>query len=184
MNKRRKKNINTVNAINKIDRNIETIAKNSEETNKKLGSLIDSNKSKLTKIITVVTLIAALVTISGFTVKDLIQKLIDSSPKQYEIYLSSEYSKIEINAKTDVLATLNFDAKDVRITAYLDSVKDGDILNMAQKSETEWHKKVRFEHAGIYKIVATATAPNGDVVEGYMEIEVVPSNADIFNHIF
>lgn len=184
MSKRRKKNIDTVNTINRIDKNIETIAKNSEETNIKLSSLINSNKSKLTKIITVVTLIAALVTISGFTLKDLIQKFIGNPPQQYEIYLSSEYSKIESNANTDVLATLNFDAETVSIAAYLDSVIDGDILKMEQKNETEWHKKVRFEHTGIYKVVATATAPNGDTIEGYMEIEVVPSNGDIINQIF
>lgn len=184
MSKRRKKNINTVNAVNRIAKNIETITKNSEETNKKLSSLINSNTSKLTKILTVVTLIAALVTIGGFTLKDLMQKFIGNPPRQYEIYLSSEYSKIEANVNTDILATLNFDTETVSIAAYLDSVIDGDILKMEQKNETEWHKKVRFEHTGIYKVVATATAPNGDIIEGYIEIEVVPSNRDIINQIF
>lgn len=183
MSKRRKKNIDTVNTVNRIDKNIEIIAKNSEETNKNLDSLINSNKSKLTKTITIVTFLAALVTISGFTLKDLIKKNNADPQPQFEIYLSSEYSKIEANAHTDILATLNFDANAVSIAAYMDSDIDGDILKMERKNETEWHKKVRFEHTGIYKVVATATAPNGDIIEGYVEIEVVPPSEDMINQI-
>ncbi len=97
--------------------------------------------------------------------------------------MSSEYSKLKVNGPTDILATLNFDANAVSISAYLDSVIDGDILKMERKNETEWHKKVCFVHTGIYKVVATATASNGDIVEGYVEIEVVPSSEDIINQI-
>ena len=68
---------------------------------------------------------------------------------------------------------LNFDTDAISITGYLDSVKDGDTLNMIRKNETEWHIKVVFKSSGVYKVVATATAPNGDVIEGFIEIEVV-----------
>lgn len=174
MSKRRKKNIDVAEAMNKIDKNIETVVKNSEEANERLGSLVNNNKSNLAKIITVVTLLAALVTISGFTIKDIVKRIVGDPPKQYEIYLSSEYSKLEVKADTEMLATLNFDATSVSIAAYLNSVLDGDILEMEQKNETEWHHKVYFQNVGVYKVVATAIAPNGDVIEGYTEIEVIP----------
>lgn len=183
MSKRRKKNVHTTNAMNRIDGNIETIAKNSEEANKKLGSLINGNKSKLTKITAIVALLAALATISGFTLRDLIKTIAGDPPQQYEIYLSSEYYKLVVNADTDILATLNFNASSVSLAAYLNSDIDGDILEMNQKKETEWHKKVCFKHTGVYKVVATAIAPNGEIIEGYVEIEVIPTE-NIINQIF
>ena len=53
---------------------------------------------------------------------------------------------------------------------------DADI-NYAEKVEQ------LFEETGIYKVVATAIAPNGDIVEESIEIEVIPTD-DIFSQIF
>ena len=77
-------------------------------------------------------------------------------------------------------ATLNFETDEVTITAYLASGKV-DALTMDRKNSTEWGKKVIFNETGIHKIVATATAPNGCVIEGTTEIEVIPVNLGDYN---
>lgn len=96
------------------------------------------------------------------------------SPFEYNVYLSSEYTKLKVNAETDLKATLNFDTDSISISAYLNSVIDGDTLFMTRNNETEWHKKVRFEHIGTYEVIATAVAPNGDIIENFIDIEVIP----------
>lgn len=77
-------------------------------------------------------------------------------------------------------ATLNFEADEVSITAYLASGKvDTVILN--RKNATEWGNKVEFDEIGIHTIVATAVAPNGRTIEGSAEVEVIPINLGGFN---
>ena len=51
---------------------------------------------------------------------------------------------------------------------------DGDTLSMIRNNETEWHKKVYFEHTGTYEIIATAIAPDGRTIENSIKIEVIP----------
>ncbi|MCM1192879.1 MAG: hypothetical protein NC389_10680 [Acetatifactor muris] len=180
MSRRRKKNLNTADIISRMDKNIETIAQNSEEENKNTAELVKSSKSKLPIIISIITLI---VTVSGVSVWGIIEKITEKPP-QYELYLSSEYTKLKVKAETDITATLNFDADSISITAYLNSIKNGDTLEMIQESDTKWHKKVIFEETGTYKVVATATTPNGDIIEKFIEIEVIPTEGDIFSQIF
>lgn len=165
--------------MSRIDKNIETIAKNSDETNKNTAELVKSSKSKLTVIISIIALVF---TISGVSIWGIIEKISEASP-QYELYLSSEYTKLKVKAETDITATLNFDTDSISITAYLNSIKNGDTLEMLQEDSTKWHKKVFFEETGIYKVVATATAPNGDIIEKSIEIEVIPTEGDIFSQI-
>ena len=82
-------------------------------------------------------------------------------------------------------ATLNFEADEVSITAYLASGKV-DTLTMNRKNLTEWGKKVVFNETGIHKIVAAALAPDGRIIEGVTEIEVIPINLNDYNfdHLF
>lgn len=180
MGKRRKRNPDTANAMSRIDKNIEIIAKNTDETNRNTAELAKNSKSKLPIII---SFIALIVTISGVSVWGIIEKLAEKAP-QYELYLSSEYTKLNVKAETDIIATLNFNASSISITAYLNSIKNGDTLEMIQENGTKWHKKVTFTETGIYRVVATAIAPNGDIVEESIEIEVIPTEGDIFNQIF
>lgn len=77
-------------------------------------------------------------------------------------------------------ATLNFDADEVSITAYLASGKV-DTLIMNRKNPTEWCKKVIFNETGIHKIVAVAVAPNGEEIKGSTEVEVIDINIGNFN---
>lgn len=172
MSKRKKRNNNSENSMNKLVANTENIAQNSMETNKNTAELVKRSKSKLPIIISILTL---LVTISGVTVFEIINMVKEKSiiPK---IYLSSEYTKIEAYAETDITATLNFDADSVSITAYLNSEKNGDTVEMQQVSDYEWRAKVYFQESGIYKIVSIATTPEGDVIEETLDIEVIPSN--------
>lgn len=174
---RQKKNQSkeTAHTIEQMAKNIESIAENSRQTNSHIAQSIRANKSKRTKIVTIVTFLASLATISGFTIKDLLWKNSDPPPaQQHEIYLCSEYSKLRVYAETDLTATLNFDTDSVRITAYLDTFQNGDSLEMVQKNETEWYKKVYFEEPGTYKVIASASAPNGETIENSIEIEVIP----------
>lgn len=168
---------------------MQIISENTLETKEKVNNLADNTQKrpKSEKIISVIMILAALVTIGGFTMKDFFIKIISypSDPQsQYEIYLSSEYTKLNTYAETDITATLNFMPQSVSISAYLDSVKNGDTLELVQKNKTEWHKKVIFEEAGIYKIIATAILPNGDIIEDYIEIEVISSRLNMMNQTF
>lgn len=116
-------------------------------------------------------------TVSGVTIKDIVQKSrVDET--QYEIYLYSEYSKVALNQATDMTATLNFDADSVSITAHLAS-GGSDTLTMERKNSTEWQKKVKFVETGIHEVVVTATDPDGNIVETSIEVEVVPSETGI-----
>ncbi len=98
----------------------------------------------------------------------------------YNIILFSEYSKITIYQETNMTATLNFEAESVTITAYLASGKI-DTLSMSKKNSTEWEEKVIFNETGIHEVVATATTPNGDVVENSIQIEVIPISLNNIN---
>lgn len=149
MSKRRKRNSDAANAMGRIDKNIESIAKNSDETNKNTAELVKNSKSKLPIIISIITLI---VTISGVSVWGIFEKL-SEKPPQYELYLSSEYTKLKVKAETDIVATMNFNASSISITAYLDSIKNGDTLEMIQENGNKWHKKVTFEETGIYRVL-------------------------------
>lgn len=103
-----------------------------------------------------------------------------TSPDEYMIFLYSEYSKITIYGENNMTATLNFDADEVSITAYLAS-GNVDTLYMNRKNSTEWGKKVIFDEVGVHKIVASAVAPDGNIVEGTTKIEVIAVNFDDYN---
>lgn len=82
-------------------------------------------------------------------------------------------------------ATLNFETDSVSITPYLASDKS-DTLSMSRKNSTEWEEKVIFNETGTHKIVATAAAPDGSVLDDTIEIKVIPiSFGDInFDQLF
>lgn len=103
-----------------------------------------------------------------------------TSPDEYMIFLYSEYSKITIYGENNMTATLNFDADEVSITAYLAS-GNVDTLYMNRKNSTEWGKKVIFDEVGVHKIVASAVAPDGNIVEGTTKIEVIAVNFGDYN---
>ncbi len=176
-----------INTMKNIEDDINFIAKNSEQANKHMDELVKSSKSKLPTIISIIalfiTFIGVIVTFCDITVWELIQTSTKQTP-QYEIYLNSEYSKLKTYVETDITAILNFDTDSISITAYLDSIKDGDTLKMVQKNEIEWHKKVIFEKTGTYKVVATAMTPSGDIIENSIEIEVISPSGDIINQIY
>lgn len=181
MPKSRNRNKEIVNTLNKINENSEMTAQNTQLTNEKLGAIKDDTeiikRNSKSKIALVITTIAAVATISGVTIKDIVQKShVDTT--QYEIYLYSEYSKVALYQATDMTATLNFDTDSVSITAHLASGAS-DTLTMERKNSTEWQKKVKFIETGIHEVVVTATDPNGNIVETSIEVEVVPGEMGI-----
>lgn len=174
----RNKELQMSHYLNNIDKNSQSIAKSTEQMVKTLDNIehntkviAKSNKSKLPIIIAIVTLI---VTTLGVYIAYLQYKESHVASSEYTIFLSSEYSKLKVHAQTDLTATLNFDTSAVTISAYLDSVIDGDTLSMIRNNETEWHKMVYFEHTGTYEIIATSIAPNGETIENSLKIEVIP----------
>lgn len=178
MRKKRNQEAKMTHSLNKIDESSHIIAKSTEKIAETLDNverntkaITKSNKSKLTIILTIVSLI---VTTLGLYIPYLQYKESHVAPSEYMIYLSSEYTKLKVNAETDLTATLNFDTNAVTISAYYNSVMDGDTLSMTRNNETEWHKKVYFEHTGTYEIISTAIAPNGKTIENSIKIEVIP----------
>ena len=178
MRKKRNQEAQMTHYLNKIDENSQSIAQSTEKIAETLDNvkhnteaITKSNKSKLPIIISIVTLI---VTTLGLYIAYLQYKESHIASPEYTIYLSSEYTKLKVRVETDLTATLNFDASAVTISAYLDSVLDGDTLSMIRNNETEWHKKVYFEHTGTYEIIATSIAPNGKTIENFIKIEVIP----------
>lgn len=177
-----------------INEDMKAITKNTEQANVNLGYiksntdiLVQNSKSRLPIIIAIIgttaTVIGTIATIIGIIISNGEFATENSSNKpdslstaisSYEIYLYPDYKRLTKYFETDITATLNFDTNSISITAYLDSVKDGDTIEMAQKNSKEWQAKVYFEQIGIYEVVATATAPDGTIVEGSVKIEVVP----------
>lgn len=199
MRKRGNQNKEAVSAINRMDKNIETIAKNSVQTNQNVNdikrnteTLIRNSNSRSAAAMAVIGTAAAVIgTIA--TVIGLIISIKDSpaggdptspaaatlSPAApYEIYLYPEYKRLKVYAETDITATANFDTASVIINAYLDSEKNGDTVEMTQKNTNEWQSKIYFEETGIFEVVATATAPDGSVIENSVEIEVISSDSN------
>lgn len=72
---KKKKNADTTNTMNRMDKNIEVIAKNSAETNNNVAELVKNSRSKLPIIISI---IALFFTISGVSVYGIIKDFIKS----------------------------------------------------------------------------------------------------------
>lgn len=178
MKKARNHDTNASNHLDEIDKSVQSISKNAEKIAEGIDTIANDAKSPEK---TFLAWLAAVVTILGVIIAT-ISVLIDYSQykdshvsqSEYKIYLSSEYTTLKVTAATDITATLNFDANSVSLSAYLDSVADGDTLLMTRNNETEWHKKVYFEHLGTYEVIATAVTPDGETVEASLEIKVIP----------
>ena len=174
---RRNKN-NIVDNISNIEKSNQTIVENAEKISRKLDNIEHDTKviakNSKSKLAITITIIALIVSSIGVFITYLQYKESHITSSQYEIYLSCEFTKIKVYAENELTATLNFDTDSISISAYLNSVLDGDILTMVQKTKTEWYKKVYFEHIGTYEVIATAIAPNGETIEKSIIIEVVP----------
>ena len=181
----------------------QTVAVNTERTNEKLedmGSNVNEiKKSTSSKLPIIIAIITLLVAVSGISVAGVIDRLKaeqdsdletvtnmpESEPEReaepepvYEIYLYPEYSTFSIGTEIDMTATLNFETDAVSITAHLASGKE-DTLELFRKNTTEWQKKVEFNETGVHEIVVTAVAPDGEVVENSVEVEVTPISIDM-----
>ena len=172
------KNNNNDKILNEYKKNINDIKNNTD-------ILVKNTNAKLS---TIIALIAAVATIIG-TISTIVGIIISNrnSPPggispyaptatpapSYTIYLYPEYKKLKIGAETDITATLNFDTDFVSINAYLNSSPNGETVKMVQKTSSEWQAKIYFEETGIFEVIATATAPDGTIIEGTVEIEVI-----------
>lgn len=210
MGRNRKTDRKATNNLDAIKENSKTIAENSQtiventaRTNEKLDDMkkdVDKiRESTTSKLPVTIAIIALLVTISGVSVVGVIDWVkskteletvivVDESESEpetepepeYTIYLYPEYSKFNVGFKVDMTASLNFEADSVSITAHLASGGE-DTLELNRKNAMEWQKKVEFDEVGIHEIVVSATAPNGEVIENSVKVEVTPIsiNADM-----
>lgn len=194
MNKRKRHINNMDNTLYEVNRGVQKLVGNSEKISEKMDGLteevIKGNRRKTLEgpnfavavITAALTLVGVIVAIIGIKVSNNKSTEATSSDmadvatetEAYEIYLYPEYSRLKVGAETDITATLNFDTDSVRIDAYLDSVHDGDTLELERINSSEWGKRIEFQGVGTYEVIATATAPDGSIVEGTGEIEVVP----------
>lgn len=194
---RRKDHINKVSdTLADINKGVQTLAETSGKTGEKLDDikyntdeLVRGSRAKLPLIVAIIGVVVAIIGIIISIVKPTAESLsdisgTDTTTSAYEIYLYSDYKRIEVGFQTDIIATLNFDTDSVNIDAYLDSVHNGDTVIMTQKNLSEWQAKVYFQETGTFEIVATATAPDGNVIEGIVEIEVIPVGGNIMDQIF
>lgn len=185
---------NVGDTLNNINQGVEMLVETSDQVGKKMDGiteeLVKGNRAKPLEIAGfVVAAIGVVATIIGVIVAIVGSKVSNGNATEtassdaadtaavtaaYEIYLYPDYSRVEVGFKTDITATLNFDTDSVNIDAYLDSAHNGDTVTMKQKNSSEWQAKVYFEEAGTYEVIATAKAPDGSVIEGAVEIEVVP----------
>lgn len=186
-----------------INKGVQALAETSRKTGEKLDNikcntdeLAIGNRVKLPLIVaiigavaTVIGTIAAIIGIINSNIEPTAGTPPDISgtditTSAYEIYLYSDYKRVEVGFQTDITATLNFDTNSVNLDAYLDSAHNGDTVIMTQKNSSEWQAKVYFQETGTFEIVATAVAPDGNVIEGTVEIEVIPVGGNIMNQIF
>lgn len=184
-------------------------AENTAKTNEKLdaikGDTEKSSKSKIPLYSLIVAVIALVVTVSGLSVAGIydrwkagaesqpasnVETEVDAETEpeteretaaketEYTMYLYSEYNPVELYVETEMTATLDFETDAVSITAYLASGEEN-TLPLERKNATEWQKKVKFTETGVHKVVVTAKAPNGEVIENSIEVEVIPLNIDM-----
>lgn len=195
MAKTGKQNRDTNNVIREINENIKVIAENTEQINNNVSNIKDNtdewvkgSNSKFSKTSQIIAMAAGITTIIVGIITAFVTFIPkDNSPTEgyvnesaiypitaepYEIYLYPEYRSFKVGFHNDMTATLNFDTDSVSITAYLNSVKNGDTVIMQQKNATEWQTKVEFMEPGTFEVIATATAPDGTIVEGSVEVEV------------
>jgi len=184
------KKINT--ALSDMHRGVQTFVETSDEIRENLDDikcntdeLVKTNRAKLPLIIAffgaAATIIGTIATIIGIIIsngKPAVEttangSCTDTTAPAYEIYLYSDYKRLETGAETNITATLNFNTDFVSIDAYLNNVHNGDTIIMAQKNSSEWQAKVYFQETGIFEVIATATAPDGTTIKGTVEIEVV-----------
>ncbi len=196
MGRNRKQNKELQSALNNINESSRTVAENTGQINEKLDDIKNvtekSSKSKIPLISLIVAIITLLVAVGGLSVVDVYDRLksgteveeMDTEAEfaakepEYEIYLYSEYSKVNVGVETEMTATLNFEADEVTITAFFES-GGKETMQLNRKSTMEWQKKVYFDKLGVHKIAVTATAPNGEIVENSIEIEVIPISIDM-----
>ena len=196
MGRNRKQNKELQNALNNINESSLTVAENTGQISEKLDDIKNvtekSSKSKIPLISLIVAIITLLVAVGGLSVVDVYHRLksvaeveeadmeAESAVKEpeYEIYLYSEYSKVKVGVETEMTATLNFEADEVTITAFFES-GGKETMQLNRKSTMEWQKKVYFDKLGVHEIIVTATAPNGEIVENSIEIEVIPISIDM-----
>lgn len=197
MGRNRKADREFKSTLNEIKESSQAIAKNTEHTNEKLDDMKSDigeiKKSSTSKLPVIIAIIALLVTISGVSVVEILDrwksktesevKTVDDkseseSESEYKIYLYPEYSTFNIGMKIDMTASLNFETDAVIITAHLASGGE-DTVSLERKNATEWQKKVEFTETGVHEIVVTATAPSGEVIENSIEVEVTPVSIDM-----
>mgnify|MGYP001127063751 CR=1 FL=1 len=196
MGRNRKQNKELQNALNNINESSRTVAENTGQISEKLDDIKNvtekSSKSKIPLISLIVAIITLLVAVGGLSVVDVYHRLKsvaeveeadmeeESGVKEpeYEIYLYSEYSKVKVGVETEMTATLNFEADEVTITAFFES-GGKETMQLNRKSTMEWQKKVYFDKLGVHEIIVTATAPNGEIAENSIEIEVIPISIDV-----
>lgn len=192
----RKQNKELQSTLNNISESSRTVAENTGQINEKLDDIKSvtekGSKSKIPLISLIVAIITLLVAVGGLSVVDVYDRLksgaeveetdmeagFAAKEPEYEIYLYSEYSKVNVGVETEMTATLNFEADEVTITAFFES-GGKETMQLNRKSTMEWQKKVYFDKLGVHEIVVTATAPNGEVVENSIEIEVIPISIDM-----
>lgn len=180
-------------ALNNISESSRTVAENTGQLNEKLDAVKSDtekiSKSKIGILSLIVAIITLLVTFGGLSVADVyggwksgaeveVEAEFAVKEPEYEIYLYSEYSTVNVGAETEMTATLNFEADKVAITAFFES-GGKETIQLNRKNTMEWQKKVYFDRLGVHKIVVTATAPNGEAVENSIEIEVIPISIDM-----
>ncbi len=195
MGRNRKADREFKSTLDVIKESSQTIAKNTEHTNEKLddikGDIGEIKKSSTSKLSVIVAIITLLVAISGVSVIGILDrcksktesevKTVDDkfvSEPEYKIYLYPEYSAFNIGMEIDMTASLNFETNSVIITAHLASGGE-DIVLLERKNATEWQKKIVFTETGVHEVVVSATAPNGEVIENSIEVEVTPISVDI-----
>lgn len=186
--------------LDAIKESCQSIVENTKHTNEKMDDLkkdiSEIKKSSTSKLPVIIAIIGVVVTLSGVTVVGIIDRwksetesdvtIVDDkyeSEPEYKIFLYPEYSTFNIGKEIDMTASLNFETDNVIITAHLASGGE-DTVSLERKNAVEWKKKVQFTETGVHKIVVTATAPSGEVVENSIEVEVTPVNIDSINQFF
>lgn len=189
MGRKKYKNKKTDKFVVEIQESLQDIANDSkglQDIKSHTEELVKNSRKKLPVVIAIISMIVAvigtIVAIMGYcrpATEDVSNKTpIESEAPAYHIYLYSEYGKLKVGAQTDLTATLNFETSGVVLNGYINSKKEGKTLEMERKNADEWRKKVFFDKPGVFEVVATAIAPDGSKVEGFVTVEVVSAGID------
>lgn len=159
--------------LNKIQENTDRTLRVLERVEQHTAESAKSSRAKMPVIITICELILAII---GLPYVEVGISFVLDNIQSPQVDIISEYTTLPIYKNNQIKVATNFETEGISIRAYLNSIQNGDVVEMRRVDRQNWQATVYFENIGNYKVIVTARMPNGDEVENSIMIKVTPTD--------